>query len=194
MKRMMKEEGEKWRSASPHRVAWGAYLLADDFLHEKIAKAADKAEKKAGLGRKALAYGVAAAGTAATCAVLAPEPAIALSFAPIGALAFFIFARMIHAATELRAGAGAIARNAESLILKAARLPLLAIGAFKFAEAELHGARGAAAYGIYFASLAVAAYLSSGGNGMMEKARSHVREMIGDAAHALGTNPQEAAK
>ncbi len=192
MRKVMKDEGERWRSASPHRAAWGAYLLADDFLYEKITKAADGAEKKTGLGRKALAYGIAGAGTAATCAVLAPEPLIAASFAPVGAMALFIFARMIRKATELRAAAGAIAQNAEALILRAARLPLLAVGAFKFAEAEMHGARGAAAYGIYFASLAVAAYLSGGGNGMMEKARSHVRELMDGAAHAM--QPQEAVK
>ncbi len=174
---MRHSHDERWKKASPQRVAWGAYLLVDDALHERISKAAHSAEGKIGIGKKALAYSVAGAGTAATCAVLSPEPLIAASFAPIGAFAFLIFSRLMKKAMEAGSSGGAIVQNAESMMLKAARLPLFAFGAIKFVEATLSGTRGAAAYGIYFSCLAVAAYLSSGGNGMIEKARSFFREL-----------------
>ncbi len=174
-----------WKRAAPHRVAWGAFLLADDILHERITKAAEKAEAKTGLSRKALASSVVGAGTVATCAILSPEPLLAASFAPVGALVFLLYRRMIGKAMELKAASGAVAQSAESMLMKAARLPLLAFGLLRFVSAELEGRQGAAAYGIYFTSLAVAAYLASGGNGMLEKMRSFFHE----AAASLLSRP-----
>ncbi len=174
---MRLSKGDGWKKASPQRVAWGAYLLVDDAIHDRISKAAEKAEGRLGMGKKALAYSVAGLGTAATCAVLAPEPLVAAAFAPVGAFAFLIFSRVMKKAMEAWSSGGAIVQNAESMMLKAARLPLLAFGAIKFVQATLAGARGAAAYGIYFSCLAVAAYLASPGNGMLEQARSFFREL-----------------
>jgi hypothetical protein len=173
----MELKGPGWKDLSPQRVAWGSYLLLDDTVHRLVEKGSEPAQRK-GIGKRTLAYASVGIGTIATFAALTPEPLIAASFVPAGAAVFLIYSRIIRKATEIKAASGAIAQNAEALLLKAARLPLLLLGGFEFIRTEMEGKQGAVAYAFYFSSLAIAAYLSSGANGMIEKAKTFMHDLF----------------
>ncbi len=173
----MRLSNENWKAASPGRVAWGAYLLLDDALHEGINRAAGGAEGRLGIGRKALANSIAGAGTIATCAVLSKEPMVAGFFAPVAMFALFVYSRIMDRAMDAKASGGVLAQNVESVLLKAARLPSLAFGLFKLGQAYFSGGADAIAYGIYFSSLAVAAYICAGSSGMLDRAREWIGEL-----------------
>lgn len=177
----MRELRKKPDAFAPHRVAWNAYLLADDAVHQSVERAAKKAEKKLGVGRKPLVYGTVIAGGAATTALLGGSPLHASLVGTFFALSLFPFRNLVNKAMEFRASAGALAedevRFMVNTVFKAARLPLLVSGLWNAVGGIISHSSASMAAGTFLTSFSIAAYLITSGTGMLGRAKAYFNSL-----------------
>jgi hypothetical protein len=180
-------------NVSPPRVAWSAYLLADDLVYNAVSRSADAIQKKTGLGRKALAYSSFIAGTAATTALLSSSPAHASMVAVFGAVAMLPLRGLVEKASEFTAAAGALAKDsvqfAANLFFRAVRLPAFVWGGIKIIEGLALQSSHDLAHGTFSIGFGITAFLVSSSSGMLEKARDFLAALRDKALSAVSPEP-----
>ncbi len=172
------QNNSRWRDLMPHRVAWNACLLVDDAMHRGVNKAAEKIEKKTGLGKIGTVYLTSTIGSSCVITIADKKTIVGALLFPVLCTAMshiYLFLKKEDQKYEVKT-IDPTQVLVESL-LKFCRFTMFGIGSLAVSTLIIKAPGTLLATMTFFTSSTIL-YLASSSNGTLDRAIDKAKQLL----------------